>query len=74
MCDMACTQHIVCLIMPLALPYLNSALVLVFEVKLKWGVSGETKNTYMQNAVSPLGANRNIHGTACFKFVDLATI
>lgn len=28
----------------------------------------------MQNTVSPSGASRNIHGTACFKFVDLATI
>ena len=34
----------------------------------------EEKDYYMQNAALPSGANRNIHGTACFKFVDLATI
>lgn len=28
----------------------------------------------MQNTVSPWGASGNIHGTACFRFVDLATI
>lgn len=69
MCDLARTQHVARFISPPAPPDVN-----VTGESLKPSCRKKReKDLYAKYSVA-LRASRNIHGTACFKFVDLATI
>lgn len=69
---MACTQHIVCFIPP-PLPDLDS---LRGPLKSSRGKEKgvQERDRCVQDVKLPSGANGNIHGTTCFRFVDLAGI